>query len=668
MIRVLPVLLFFHILYAEPQVRPDSARTFPMKEVVVTATGSPVAIGSSPSRVTQLSRESIEMMNGSSLGLILRDAPGVFVREYGAGGALQTVSFRGMAGEQTLVLLDGATINNVQLGLADLRLVPVDQIERIELVRGGGSSLYGANAVGGVINIMTNTASRRSETVLDASIGSFGTSRIGVRSSYAPSQDVQLTLGSSTETGSGNYPFSLLQQGVAVDAVRSNVDYRGYDAYIKSDWLPSAKKHAHLLLSYQSLDRGTPGPFLTASSQRLARQADDDLLAVGSVSSDITGRVQFSASAGFHDTYEHYADFLGVFPADNFYRNILSTLTSRFRYEIAERSAITAGVEVGRADANGNALDGEKTQTHEGVFLASEISPDSIASQMIASLFPSVRYDYFAGVDDAWSPKLGLNLRFPGTGPDGNFSFSLHSTLGRDFRPPTFNELYYAGAGGRGNPALVPERSVSFDLGLTIEYPLAGVQDFDATYYSITTRDRILWQPASSQFDWRPVNVGKTVSRGLEIEYRWTLPGGWLEFGGNYALLDARKKFSSGAGDPTYDKQLVYVPLETGDIGATIGLPVHDYMLRRLRMRIAGEYVGDRYTVEDNSVAVPGYFLLNCKLGLDLQITDDLGMQIRYEVGNLTNESYEVIPRYPMPLRNHSLSFSITKTYGGENR
>ena len=167
-------MLFFQILLAEPQVRPDSEKTFPMKEVVVTATGSPVPIGSSPSRVTRLSRESIEMMNGSTLGVILRDAPGLLVREYGAGGALQTVSFRGMAGEQTLVLLDGAPINNVQLGLADLRLVPVDQIERIELVRGGGSSLYGANAVGGVINVMTNSASRESESVLDGSAGSFG--------------------------------------------------------------------------------------------------------------------------------------------------------------------------------------------------------------------------------------------------------------------------------------------------------------------------------------------------------------------------------------------------------------------------------------------------------------------------------------------------------------
>ena len=329
---------------------------------------------------------------------------------------------------------------------------------------------------------------------------------------------------------------------------------------------------------------------------------------------------------------------------------------------------MSAGVELGSADATGNALDEEKTQGHEGVFLASEIVADSIASQMVISLFPSIRYDHFAGVDDAWSPKLGLNLSTPGLAPDGKLSLAVHSTLGRDFRPPTFNELYYAGAGGHGNPALVPERSVSFDLGLTLGYPWAGIQELDATYYSITTRERILWQPASSQFDWAPVNVGKTESRGFEIEYRWKLPGGWLELGGNYALLDARKKFSSGAGDPTYGKQLVYVPLETGDIGATIGLPLHDYLLSRLRMRIAGEYVGDRYTVEDNSVALPGYFLFNGKMELDLHVCDDLGMQIRYEVGNLTNESYEVIPRYPMPLRNHTLSFSITKTYGGAHR
>src|SRR5437879_13550771 len=120
-----------------------------MKEVVVTATGSPVPIGSSPSRVTRLSRESIEMMNGSTLGVILRDAAGLLVREYGAGGALQTVSFRGMAGEQPLVLLDGAPSNHVQLGRADLPPGPLDHIDRTELVPGGGPPQYGATRGGG---------------------------------------------------------------------------------------------------------------------------------------------------------------------------------------------------------------------------------------------------------------------------------------------------------------------------------------------------------------------------------------------------------------------------------------------------------------------------------------------------------------------------------------
>jgi outer membrane cobalamin receptor len=631
----------------------DTLRTIPMKEVVVTATRSPLPADRSPSRVSVLSKEEIDLRKGETLGELVSDMPGLFVRAYGAGGELQTASFRGMAGEETLVLLDGVPLNSAQYGLVDLRLVPASRIGRIELSRGGSSALYGANALGGIINIFTLPPGTVPAVSLDASAGSFGESGIGLRASVSPSEEWRLLAGGSTRSGSGNYPFLLSDGGGTHEEVRTDSDYRERDLYLKSSWSPSPGRQAEMLVSYSTLDRGTPGPFVTAASQGMARQADDQIQAIGSLMARGGDRWGFSLSGGFQNSYEHYAEYQGIFPADNFYRNITATLHPEARFEPSRSAAVVFGMEGSRASASGNALREEKIQYRGGVSIGSELAADSIGIPL--SLFPSLRFDRSTGVEDAWSPKIGLNLRLA---PD----VTLHSTAGRDFRPPTINELYYAGAGGHGNPSLRPERSLSFDAGMTLDFPLVGDQEFDVTYYSITTDDRIFWQPAGSQLDWSPANIGETKSTGLELEYRWDLPGRLFGLSGNYSLINARKKSGSGAGDPSYDKQLIYVPLETANASATFRIPFPGGWFNGFHIRVDGEYVGDRYTVEDNSAALRRYVLIGGNIGMEFSLGGGVRADLRYAVKNAGREPYEVIPRYPMPLDSHTVSCSITRS------
>jgi outer membrane cobalamin receptor len=642
----------------------DTARTYPMEEVVVTATRTPLSSFRSPSRISVLTHESLDNANGTTLGDLIRNTPGVVVREYGVGGALQTASFRGMAGEQTLVMLDGVPVNNLQLGLADLSMIPTDQIERIEITRGGGSALYGANAVGGVINILTHAPSHTPGNSIEGSSGSFGTSRFTFRSSVLPGDEWSLTAGGSTETGSGGYPFEFRQGGVEKEAIRTNSDHRSYDLFLKSDWYPASGPRATFLLSYATLDRGTPGPFAPGVPQGSARQADDQVQAIGSVAADMGDRTKLLVSGDVQGAYEHYEEFLSLFPADNYYRNLAFGLRPQLRYALSPAAALLLELELGRAVAAGNALAEDKSQTHSAVSLSSEVRTDSAQAGISLSLFPSLRYDHVPGVEDSWSPKLGINIRTSpaGRGAGSAVWVTLHSTVGRDFRPPTFNELYYAGAGGRGNPTLLPEHSLGFDAGLTFDVPVAGDQELDATYYSIATDNRIFWLPAGSQFNWSPVNIGRTTSTGVELEYRWILPGRSIELTGNYSALYARKKFSSGPGDPTYDKQLVYVPLETGAVGALVRIPLRDRTFKEIFFRLGGEYLGDRYTVEDNTIALPEYFLLSGNAGMQVELPGGVRARVMVELNNIANESYEVIPAYPMPLRSHTVSISLTRT------
>src|SRR4030042_484394 len=129
-----------------------------LEKVVVTATRDAQEIKKIPANVTVITREEIERSNAKTTVDVLRDEVGVVVRDYYGNGKTASVDIRGF-GEtgllNTLVLVDGRRVNQIDLGGVDWTQIPLDQVERIEIVRGAGSVLYGDNAVGGVINIIT---------------------------------------------------------------------------------------------------------------------------------------------------------------------------------------------------------------------------------------------------------------------------------------------------------------------------------------------------------------------------------------------------------------------------------------------------------------------------------------------------------------------------------
>jgi outer membrane cobalamin receptor len=124
-----------------------------VEKIVVTATRIAGTILASPDHITVVSGE--ELAGALSVAEALGRAAGVSVSDSGAVGAVQSVNIRGSAAAQVLVLVDGVRLNDSRQGAPDLSQLPVENIERIEIVRGGTSALYGADAVAGVVNIIT---------------------------------------------------------------------------------------------------------------------------------------------------------------------------------------------------------------------------------------------------------------------------------------------------------------------------------------------------------------------------------------------------------------------------------------------------------------------------------------------------------------------------------
>ena len=145
-------------------------------EIVVTATRDVEEVRKIPANVTVITREEIERSNAQVVADVLRDEVGVVVRDFYGNGKTASVDVRGFgetAPLNTLVMVDGRRVNEIDLSGVDWTQIPLDQIERIEIVRGSGSVLYGDNAVGGVINIITKKPEKAFSAQAGIALGSY---------------------------------------------------------------------------------------------------------------------------------------------------------------------------------------------------------------------------------------------------------------------------------------------------------------------------------------------------------------------------------------------------------------------------------------------------------------------------------------------------------------
>ena len=154
----LALLFCLSLSSAVVRIRSPQAEELPVYEldpIVVTATRYPEYLKNIPAFTTVLTRENLRSTNSLSISNGLKNVSGVDIKSTGDFGQVSTLSLRGSSASQVLVLLDGRPLNYINTGIFNLSDFPIEQVERIEIVRGPLSSLYGANALGGVVNIIS---------------------------------------------------------------------------------------------------------------------------------------------------------------------------------------------------------------------------------------------------------------------------------------------------------------------------------------------------------------------------------------------------------------------------------------------------------------------------------------------------------------------------------
>jgi vitamin B12 transporter len=619
------------------------------EEIVVTGTRTRIPIWQSPVPVTVIDGDYINRSGSITVGELLETNGAAEIRSYGNNG-LATVSVRGLAADQTLVMINGVRINSPQNGLVDLSTIPLYGIKRIELHRGGASSLYGSNALGGIINIITEVpAENKSFAEVYAGIGSFGFGRLNVRGGMQ-SGTYGLVISAGTERAQNDFTFTSRFVPDGRTLRRINADYTYRHMSIDGMYRFGDEKTLRYFLKFSGADRGAPGPFV-GGIQSAARQTDNHIQTAVTYSDLFAGRWLVRVTPHYL-----YTDILYGDPDVQLGGSLLESRSATAQFggsidvtgSLHRSLLLTAGTEISRAHIDADNIPGDVRRLDVVTFTGLTWKLPSFGNTRII-LYPSLRYDKLrnrsgtsAISNDQLTWRIGLNIR-----PFAYDRFVVRASAGRNFKAPNFNDLYWMPG---GNPELKPENSDSYDAGFRLSIPVfSGSFTVDGSVFYLHTRDRIVWQPGSIASIWSPVNFDDVRSTGMELYGGWSAPSGFIDLSVTYLLQDVYARFSGSSAAKSF---LPYVPGETlhGNVSLTV-LPAH--------ISFQPRYVGHRYVAGGGSQYLAAYVSADLLIDLHFRLymfSAAAGVQIK----NLPDESYELIQNYPMPGREYRLTLRLS--------
>ncbi|HEX9014868.1 MAG TPA: TonB-dependent receptor [Chloroflexota bacterium] len=615
---------------------------FPLDPVVTTATRAAAGAAAVSAAVEVIPAGDIRLRTAVDAGELLASVPGVITRAYGSLADMRTLSIRGSTAGQVLILLDGERLNTAQLGEVDLSILSADQVERIEVVRGGASAQYGADAVGGVVNIITNegTAMEGSRAAVQGTVGSFGTRGFGVNGGYATPL-AELSASYRFLESDGTFPYQT-QQGT--EETRRNADARSHALSARA-LLHLNEQGGELRVTGRFYDQGSGDPGMLGFPLAGARKQNSVLLT--SLALEQPFEHHLLRLQGFMHRFQFgYNDPQGTPPIATESWNTAWGGEAQESFGPAPWLRLTSGYTLRLDRLSGNSVGLGHQRTSHGLYLQAAFSPSPDDGALTVSALPALRFDSFSDFGGSLSPKLGVLVSF-GADP----AIALKVNGGLSYRAPTFNDLYWPRDNfSVGNPLLRPERAADFDAGLHLRTSLGPGAQAGLTWFQNDIRDLILWQPGLGGV-WRPDNIGRAFLRGLEAEL-WVGPlFRAAQLGWTYTWLDAEDR----SGRPNVDgMQLPYQPEHTHRLIARI-------TGGRFRLDAELIYMSRRYTTGANTTYLPAYHATDLSVGYAWTVPPGT-LETLLAVRNLENEQYQMVANYPLPGRELRLTvnFSVT--------
>ncbi|HCK75572.1 MAG TPA: TonB-dependent vitamin B12 receptor [Gammaproteobacteria bacterium] len=473
--------------------------------VVVTATRTAQTVDASLAAVSVIDRKEIEVLQPVTVSDILRTVPGLTVSNTGGLGQPSAVFLRGSESDHVLVLIDGIKVGSTTLGTTSFQFIDPDQIERIEVVRGPRSSLYGPDAIGGVIQIFTRNPDTAPRSSAFATVGTDDYSKFGARLS-AGEHATKFSIGANYEKSTG---YDVCAGSITAGCFTFEDDRDGYESFsVQAKLAGSMNEKTDFSVSYLSSTGETEydGSF--------SNETDFSVGILGAeVSVNASDRLGMKFSVG---QSQDDSDTLKNGTKTDHFDTTRTSLSWLNEFALSSQNIAMVGIDFAGDEVDSGTAYTETSRDNLGVF------GQFIGSVGMLDVQSALRYDDNQQFGDSVTGDASI-------GYDLNMASRLTAQYGTAFKAPTFNELYYPGF---GNANLDPEESATVEAGFRWQ---DANSRFSANIFSSEVDNLIAYDAALGA----PGNVNKAAIQGVEFQID-TMVENW-KVGSALTLLSAEQ-------------------------------------------------------------------------------------------------------------------------------
>ena len=561
--------------------------------------------------------DSVQQKTVSSLTDLLRANSTIYFKENGY-GMVSSASFRGTNAQQTAVVWNGITINSQLTGQTDFNTIIPENYDNVVVRSGGGSVQYGSGAVGG--SILLNDSFGFNEdwsNKFSVGYGSFNSSQLTYNTTYG-SDKLSFNFGVNRRASDNDYKY------LGTDKRNENGAYEVININGNAGYFINRNKMLKIFHNTFIGDRDFSGTLTAPADENYKDVNSRSLLELSSFNEQKVVRIK---AGHFYERYRYFPNK----ERNEFSFGEANTFLAKYDYKYQlNKLSLNGIVDVASIRAKGSSIEKASRNSVSGTILISHDLTETLSYGV------NLRQEVVSDFKSPFLVALNSNYKL-------NSNYTLQLNASKNHRVPTFNDLYWIGAGASGNLEVLPETSWQVELGQTYE---GENYSFSANMYAIKSNNSIQWRP-NDQGIWMAMNVQEVSQYGLELGLDYST--NWDQ----HKLLWENEYAFTKSLDNATNNQLLYVPLHK--FRSNIA-----YQYRRIAFFGQILYNGLVYTTTDESEDLPGYLVSHIGLDYHWPSTSKLKVTTGLKVNNIFNKNYQNVAYRPMPNRNFQLHI-ITK-------
>ena len=509
-----------------------AADVYELEDTVVTAERRPTKKMETPANTAVITAKEIEDNHYQSVDEAIGHVNGVSIVRMG-GGLRSYVRING--DDRVVIMIDGQKLNDDQGSAsgkfsADLNMIPsIDNIQRIEIVKGGSSALYGSDAVGGVINIITKNAVKN-ETKVDINTGSWGSHNYTLSTQGKENDFSWFITGGLQKRGHFDYKFD------GNSPTMENSDYNNNSFSMKLKNRFSDANSLVVSYNHKSVDSGLYDCFGSTSSlpssygNRLQENFNNYAVTWNyNEDKDVPAYIRFfynekTINMGGQDPITY-----AVLQHAPMYNRVMGIDTQR-GWKLSNKHALVTGSEWHQSNSS-NSLNGYEDRKLTNISLFVQ---DTWKFADKWTLVPGMRMDSHSAFGTHWSPKVAINYL-------ADADTQVYASWGRVFKAPTADDLYYNAGGMYGNPDLQAETGYTATIGMNHNFN--EKTSVGISFFQSRLNDAIAWLNIPGTWDYRATNLEEEKRQGMELSFKQELSPMWsYDIGYSYIRREATKK------------------------------------------------------------------------------------------------------------------------------